>query len=263
MERKNTVLLTVIAVATLLVAVVGATFAYFTATATSEGTDVGKVETTTATVGGVKLNATSIAQVGKMDYPGGVLITGTKVEVTKQNMSDQNNYEVSYSIGLTGINKTTEDMKWYLLRTSSDGSDQDISNHTKCELKTDSSTQDIKYYYENCDVTGSSGIISSEFSDYDLVAYGTLSGNTDGSALSPTEGATSFDSAFGTEKEPIGLADQKLTTNGTTVYTYYLIVEFPNNKGASQNGSSNENFNKQISVSFDSIDSISTKVLTE
>ena len=31
MERKNTVLLTVIAIATLLVAVVGATFAYFTA----------------------------------------------------------------------------------------------------------------------------------------------------------------------------------------------------------------------------------------
>ena len=35
MEKKNTILLTVIAVATLLVAVVGATFAYFTATATT------------------------------------------------------------------------------------------------------------------------------------------------------------------------------------------------------------------------------------
>ena len=34
MEKKNMVLLTVIAVATLLVAVVGATFAYFTATVT-------------------------------------------------------------------------------------------------------------------------------------------------------------------------------------------------------------------------------------
>ena len=34
MERKNTILLTVIAIATLLVAVVGATFAYFTATIT-------------------------------------------------------------------------------------------------------------------------------------------------------------------------------------------------------------------------------------
>ena len=37
MEKKNTVLLTVIAVATLLVAVVGATFAYFTASNSSTG----------------------------------------------------------------------------------------------------------------------------------------------------------------------------------------------------------------------------------
>ena len=37
MDKKNTMLLTVIAVATLLVAVVGATFAYFTASTSSEG----------------------------------------------------------------------------------------------------------------------------------------------------------------------------------------------------------------------------------
>ena len=39
MEKKNMVLLTVIAVATLLVAVVGATFAYFTATSTTTGNE--------------------------------------------------------------------------------------------------------------------------------------------------------------------------------------------------------------------------------
>ncbi len=39
MERKNTLLLTVIAVATLLVAVVGATFAYFASTYTQSGND--------------------------------------------------------------------------------------------------------------------------------------------------------------------------------------------------------------------------------
>ena len=38
MEKKNMVLLTVIAIATLLVAVVGATFAYFTATVKDERT---------------------------------------------------------------------------------------------------------------------------------------------------------------------------------------------------------------------------------
>lgn len=39
MEKKNTILLTVIAIATLLVAVVGATFAYFTATVTTDKAD--------------------------------------------------------------------------------------------------------------------------------------------------------------------------------------------------------------------------------
>ena len=47
MDKKNTFLLTVIAVATLLVAIVGATFAYFTAQ-TGEGKDV-QIEVTTST----------------------------------------------------------------------------------------------------------------------------------------------------------------------------------------------------------------------
>ena len=47
MEKKNTLLLTVIAVAVLLVAVVGATFAYFTATSTGSKTQTVKVTTNT------------------------------------------------------------------------------------------------------------------------------------------------------------------------------------------------------------------------
>lgn len=45
MDKKNTMLLTVIAVATLLVAVVGATFAYFTASNTAAGTTSATVKT--------------------------------------------------------------------------------------------------------------------------------------------------------------------------------------------------------------------------
>lgn len=57
MERKNTVLLTVVAVATLLVAVVGATFAYFTATGTINAQST--VNVTTSTVDSVSGGATS------------------------------------------------------------------------------------------------------------------------------------------------------------------------------------------------------------
>ena len=63
MEKKNTILLTVIAVATLLVAVVGATFAYFTAT-TQTGTGAGTTATDTATtVGGTNLELAPISNV--------------------------------------------------------------------------------------------------------------------------------------------------------------------------------------------------------
>ena len=57
MEKKNTVLLTVIAVATLLVAVIGATFAYFTATGSINAQS--KVDVTTSTVDSVSGGATS------------------------------------------------------------------------------------------------------------------------------------------------------------------------------------------------------------
>jgi predicted ribosomally synthesized peptide with SipW-like signal peptide len=58
MERKNTVLLTVIAVATLLVAVVGATFAYFTAT--SSGPNTSNLTVTTKSVDTISSSATDL-----------------------------------------------------------------------------------------------------------------------------------------------------------------------------------------------------------
>jgi len=66
MERKNTILLTVIAVATLLVAVVGATFAYFTATVntTNQANNTTTVKTKTLVSAkmdmGSKVEATDI-----------------------------------------------------------------------------------------------------------------------------------------------------------------------------------------------------------
>ena len=54
MDKKNTMLLTVVAVATLLVAVVGATFAFFTAQNTASGSTT--VTTTTETIGAVTVS---------------------------------------------------------------------------------------------------------------------------------------------------------------------------------------------------------------
>ncbi len=56
MEKKNTILLTVIAIATLLVAVVGATFAYFTASVTTDNAQNNQTKATTASLANAKMD---------------------------------------------------------------------------------------------------------------------------------------------------------------------------------------------------------------
>lgn len=77
MERKNTILLTVIAIATLLVAVVGATFAYFTATITDNRNtdpDAGKTKISAGQVANSTIVANVEGAAGKFTaenvYPG-------------------------------------------------------------------------------------------------------------------------------------------------------------------------------------------------
>ena len=71
MEKKNTVLLTVIAVATLLVAVVGATFAYFTASNSYTGDAAGNVNVNTATESAdLVLNVDKVTGSNNIFYPG-------------------------------------------------------------------------------------------------------------------------------------------------------------------------------------------------
>lgn len=60
MEKKNVVLLTVIAVATLLTAMVGSTFAFFTAQVNGTGNDTEIVEASTATVSATYTDGSAI-----------------------------------------------------------------------------------------------------------------------------------------------------------------------------------------------------------
>ncbi len=250
-----------IAVATLLVAVVGATFAYFTATNTTEQTDRGKVEVETATVGGAKLTTTSISSVGKLDYPGGVMVSGTKVVAEKQNPEDENEYDITYDIGLTATNQTDQEIKWYLVRV--DGSfNKESLESTTCTLSTTPNGTETQYKYTGCTAVGSGGIIGRNFSDSDLIAYGTISAKTESSKISVAGDASNLNDSYSSEKTPIGLTKHTLHTSGgntKTTYIYYLIVEFPNQE-SDQNGSDNENFGKTISVTFDEITNVEAQV---
>ena len=96
MEKKNTLLLTVIAVATLLVAVVGATFAYFTATSTGEKEQTVEVKTDTinqstfAPGEAISINA-NLQNFGK----GGEEYTGTNPKT----QTDSNTATVTFKAG--------------------------------------------------------------------------------------------------------------------------------------------------------------------
>lgn len=133
MEKKNTILLTVIAIATLLVAVVGATFAYFTAQVTSDKADENnQTNVTTAAFAsaamdmGDKVTATDIA-------PGAKVIKVVEVKGT---------CPASATNGCTAVNadvKITQDIPaafgtdvtWKLYKsTDIDNPDKDAEGYT-------------------------------------------------------------------------------------------------------------------------------------
>ena len=92
MEKKNMILLTVIAVATLLVAVVGATFAYFTASITNEYNgqdDNGKANISAGSVSGATVVGVVDGEAGSFEatgvYPGHKEVAALKVNATENN----------------------------------------------------------------------------------------------------------------------------------------------------------------------------------
>lgn len=88
MEKKNVIFLSVIAVATLLTAVIGTTFAYFTANFTVSNTQNATSTVTTKTLSGVTITLGNKIS-GNPVYPGfkgvqEITVTGTKADVAGQ-----------------------------------------------------------------------------------------------------------------------------------------------------------------------------------
>lgn len=101
MEKKNVVFLTVLAIATLLTAVVGTTFAYFTATVT--GNDTAKATTvTTATVGVTYTDGSTITESNIL--PGW---TSTKTITVKNDSSVAVKYSINWASVTNGFVDST------------------------------------------------------------------------------------------------------------------------------------------------------------
>ncbi len=236
MEKKNTVLLTVIAVATLLVAVVGATFAYFTATTVGDEND-GTAQTGTATkVGGVQLTMTATDGDADMAYPGGYVVAGASVAAA--NSDENNNYTTTFDLNGTITNNTGTELKWYVYEVSRAIDDPITAG--SCERREQTQADGTtRYWYEGCELDSGIATTSSAIKNGKVAAAtgeglttpGTATIKVEDEILEPTAGASA------------------------TTY-YYLVVEYPNNASNPQDADQG----KTITAKLTTVDGASSVI---
>lgn len=156
MDRKNTMLLTVIAVATLLVAVVGATFAYFSISGTNNsGTTV--VTTQTGSVGTVTLTSPN---------------TSLKLNLAASDMAENLGGTVSY---YSVLSSSTDNYQ-----TTDSGALQQVLLATVVDTNTETEykcTGSVKVVLASSK-TGSTALANLVDGDGELVFGGVLAGTT-------------------------------------------------------------------------------------
>lgn len=222
MEKKNTVLLTVIAVATLLVAVVGATFAYFTASTAGNGNGTANTSSTT-TIGSVAIDLVTTNNTADIKYPGGMMVNGASVTATVTGEGTfAANYKINAEVDATALASANSTVKYALYRTTSEVE----TAMSGCELQTEEVAGTTKYYYTGCAaataITGGTKVVEGTISDLKQKATISESDNTSFTGL--------------TKAAP------------KTVY-YYLVVEYVN----STTGAQNEDQGKGITATITSV----------
>ncbi len=240
MERKKRVLLTVIAVATLLVAVVGATFAYFTATTSTTGKEASS-NVTTKKVGSTSFNLTGRTIENKLDYPGGMEIIEGKVAAKRTDDDDSNNYNFAYGLTIEATNNLETTLTWKLYEQETELSLD--SGSTTCKLVTEAGKGDQSnetwYYYTNDGTDTDSGgsdctaenLLKAKLINQVPIAEGTI---LKGSSVSYTKG-----------EEDLG--SRTISTNDANEKNkyYYLVIEYPNSNDQTKNDAG-----KAVSISL-------------
>ena len=242
MEKKNMVLLTVIAIATLLVAVVGATFAYFTATVNddrSSGEEHGEAKVGTQTIQNSLIIEKSKEGFGKFDdqnvYPGHKELLQLKITSPKGNATD-----TYFNIVYEGTNTFPKDtIKFQIYESTDDlepgfGADKDAF---KCEKISEKDDTDSNFkLYEKCEldetlhINDAHPVLTQPVSTSN---YGEADGNGSTSQKTVLNGDLPF--------VITGNADKK------TMY-YYVVVEYVNNASMAQNEEIGKKLEGKITV---------------
>lgn len=211
MERKNMVLLTVIASATLLVAVVGATFAYFSITVTTTGSDAATSGTsvTAGQVAGRVVVADVSADAGSFTktnvYPGHREVADFSVAVEEAKEGVVTKYQIKYNV-------TNNTFSSGAIQVSLYESDAEIegfaADYFGCTQQTDT-TGNVVSFFETC--------------AKEITALEDAGAEKVGTTQTLTGGAQTVD--FG--------ATQSITGNDEKFY--YIVVDFPNQPSEAQN----------------------------
>lgn len=214
MERKNTILLTVIAIATLLVAVVGATFAYFTANVTGNGNTDNK---NNSTINTAVLASTEYAN-GK-NFALAEALPGSKgVQTFSITPTGDNGAKGTYIITLTpnASNTLLTNVKYTLYKVAKADAASNL-----IEVDTVGKNQ-VGENYTATDTFKTTGTIAT-------VGTGDITSTTN-----ITLDTVSF---------TMGQAD-------ATAYTYYLAYEYVNDENAAQNGEQGKTFGATVTVAL-------------
>ena len=219
MERKNTILLTVIAIATLLVAVVGATFAYFTATITDNRNtdpDAGKTNISAGQVANSTIVANVEGAAGKFTaenvYPGHKEVAALQV-TARGAANSKTTVDFTYDVTTNDLGASNVKVSLYKSTTLIPTTE----NYFACEQKVETVDGENRYS-ETC----------AEKSVGTLVKETILTG--------------------GAQKVTLGQDSITTTAANTdeTVY-YYVVVEFVN-QNADQNAVMGKTLEGTISV---------------
>ena len=229
MEKKNMVLLTVIAVATLLVAVVGATFAYFTASITNNfnGTaENGKTNVTAGSVSGATVVGNVDGEAGSFTatdvYPGHKEVAALKVNVT-DDAEQPARINITYKPTVNGF--ADNSIKISVYKSDTAKAIGEGGNYFQCTKKTgvgSGNDDGVTTFYEEC-----TGHTETELGTIVGSARTLTSADTNNTVVIATDSADS-------------------TAAGKDTY-YYVVVEYVNNTDAAEDSASqNEDFGAQL-----------------
>lgn len=236
MEKKNMVLLTVIAVATLLVAVVGATFAYFTATVNdtySSENDQGQADISSAKIAGTTTFASSDNNAGKFTatdvYPGHAEVATIKVTASGDE-GQQSSIRLTYSVTENTFGSSA--LKAYVFKSSKEINLGNEENALQCakQIGTGSDSDEGKTtYFETC--TGWTDKDNNSLKD----GTAEIIGDSNGKNV-PTSNS-------------VILAEDTLTisSGGSETVYYYVVIEFQDTK-TDQESAQGKKLDGEISI---------------